>query len=86
MHQLFPAAEDGGPEQLFNCPRLHEAHFRLSGCDHDRLGITVIIFVNLDVRPDIKWLHEPKLMSVLNAKTTNVMRAAASLHRNNAGV
>ena len=43
----------------------------------------IIVLMHLHVGPEVKGRHQARLMTVLHTKATDMMRAAACLHRNN---
>jgi hypothetical protein len=50
----------------------------------DRLRVTVVVLLRLHIRPDILRWHQPDLVPERRRGTTNIVRAAARLHRHHA--
>ncbi len=47
--------------------------------------VTIVVLVNLHVRPDVERGHQPRLVATLTTEATDVVRTTAGFHRDNAG-
>jgi hypothetical protein len=65
--------------------QLHKSHRRPGRRLGDRLRIPVIILLGLHVGPHVFGRHQPDLVALLAQDTAEVVRAAAGLHRHDAG-
>ena len=62
----------------------HEAHRRPCCGFGDRLRVTVIVLLRLDVGPHVLRRHQPHLVPGFSEDPPKMMRAAAGFHRNDA--
>ena len=63
---------------------LHKPHGRPCSCFGNGFGIVIIIFLRLDVGLHVFRRHQPDLVSQIPQHAPKVMRAATSLHRDDA--
>jgi len=73
-HQTLAIAVQSLTAKLLLRFERNEGHRRKGSGLGDRLCITVIILVNLDVGSDVKRLHQSRLMTVFKEKSTDMMR------------